>query len=310
MSLSSIGIFARTTDLIARHLQERLDARSVQSRVFELGGLAGGAPLAYDGEEWLFEGEALSEYGAFFVRQIPAETAFLDQPGTLSTAESWWQRSQLAKERAHIAQSCLADLEAQGKRMVNPTMSAIMDQKPLQLAVLGRAGIRIPRTLITNFPDAVLAFSEEVGEVIYKPVGGGAEARLLDDESRERLVQIASSPVIFQERIIGPDIRVTVVGDRVVSSVEIPTDGLDYRSNEQYRAGNQAYRPHQLPAEVERTCVQAARLCHQLVSGVDLKFTSTGYVLIEANSGPVYLDIELKTGAGITDAIADLLTHP
>lgn len=51
----------------------------------------------------------------------------------------------------------------------------------------------------------------------------------------------------------------------------------------------------------------AAPPCHQVVSGIDLKLGAGGYVMLEANSGPVYLDIEQKTGAPITDAIADAL---
>jgi glutathione synthase/RimK-type ligase-like ATP-grasp enzyme len=302
-----IGIFAREGDPIAERLRERLEARAAQARVLEFGKLSRGVPFAYDGEEWLFEGVALSDFDAFFVRQIPAETALLDKPGAISPTEVWWERSQLAKERAHIAQSCLADLEMAGKRLVNPTASAVMDQKPLQLATFSRSGVRIPRTLITNFPSAVRTFAEDVGELIYKPVGGGAETQVFGEEAQAKLEQIVTSPVIFQERLVGPDIRVTIVGDQVVSSVEIPTEQVDYRASPTYRAGAQEYRAHPLPDDVARLCLRAARLCHQELSGVDLKLTSNGYVLIEANSCPVYLDIELKTGAGITDALADLL---
>jgi glutathione synthase/RimK-type ligase-like ATP-grasp enzyme len=42
-------------------------------------------------------------------------------------------------------------------------------------------------------------------------------------------------------------------------------------------------------------------------SGIDLKLTADGYLVQEANSGPVYLDIELKTGAPLTETIVELL---
>lgn len=303
-----VALFARASDPLARHLQERLDARSVETRILELGKLAQGEPLAFDGEEWLFEGQALSELDAFFTRQIPAETALLGAPEETFTASRWFERAQRSREFAHLAQSCLADLEAAGKRVINPTACAPFDEKPLQLATFRRAGLPIPRTLITNLPAAVLAFEQDVGPLIYKPVGGGAETQLLDDAARARLELLATAPVIFQERIVGPDIRVTLVGGRVVSSVEIPSTTLDYRSGQRYQEGQQEYRPHPLPHETEQLCLRAAALCHQLVSGVDLKLSANGYVLIEANSGPVYLDIERKTGDAITEAIADLLT--
>lgn len=308
MSMPGVGIFARRTDPIAQHLAARLQARGAEVEIVELGRLAVGASLAFDVEEWLFEGVELSGLDAFYVRQVPAETAMLAEPQTTATAAEWWQRAVKAKERWHLAQSCLMHLELLGKRAVNPAASVPYDYKPLQLAVLQRAGIRVPRTLISNFPDAVRAFAEDVGDVIFKPVGGGTETASLDEAALARLDQLAVAPVIFQERVKGPDIRVTIVAGRIVSCVEIPTStAVDYRLDPSYRAGGQQYVPHELPAEQQQWCLKAAELCHQVVSGVDLKKGADGYVMLEANSGPVYLDIELKTGAPITDAIVDAL---
>lgn len=204
------------------------------------------------------------------------------------------------------------DLEARDKRMVNPFGRCLpFEQKPFQLAALQRAGVPLPRTLITNFPDAVRAFRDDVGEVIYKPTAGGAETQVLDDEALKRLPAIASTPIIFQERVRGPDIRVTVVGERVVSAVEIPTTEVDYRKGERYRAGEQEYAAHALPPEAIALCLKVARTCHHQVSGIDLKQVGPErYVVLEANSAPVYLDIELKTGHPITEAIVDLLLSP
>ncbi|MBL8953997.1 MAG: hypothetical protein JNK82_24685 [Myxococcaceae bacterium] len=306
--MPGVGIFARHTDPIAKHLAARLMARGAEVEVLELARLTSGAPLAFDVEEWLYEGVALSELDAFFVRQVPAETAMLAEAHVSATAGEWWQKAVKAKERWHLAQSALQHLELMGKRVLNPAASVPFDYKPLQLAVLQRAGIRVPRTLITNFAPGVRQFAADVGEVIYKPVGGGTETAVLDEAALARLDELAGAPVIFQERISGPDIRVTVVNGRIVSSVEIPTStSIDYRLDPDYRAGAQAYVAHALPDAQQRWCLEAARLCHQIVSGIDLKWGADGYVMLEANSGPVYLDIELKTGAPITDAIADVL---
>lgn len=180
---------------------------------------------------------------------------------------------------------------------------------PLQLAILQRAGIPIPRTMITNFPAALKAFERDVGEIIFKPTAGGGLAKTMDDDARAKVADAIATPVIFQERIRGPDIRATVVGSRVVSCVEIPTEGLDYRSSESYAAGQQTYVNHTLPGEIEEMCLRVARLCGHVLSGIDLKKDGDRYVVIEANSGPVYLDIERKMGHPITEAIVDVLTR-
>lgn len=67
-----------------------------------------------------------------------------------------------------------------------------------------------------------------------------------------------------------------------------------------------------MPRAVEALCLRAAAALGQTLSGIDLKFPGgslglEGYVMLEANSAPVYLDIEHKTGAPITAAVLDWL---
>ncbi|MDQ3265746.1 MAG: hypothetical protein M3Y59_19175 [Myxococcota bacterium] len=308
--MKKLGIFGRGGDPIATHLEGKLRARGAQVLPLDLSGLGAGSPITWDGEEWLYEGEALSECHAFFLRKIPAETVLLAAPEVTATAELWYRNALLAKERAHVAQGLVMDLELAGKRVINGVLNvSLYDQKPLQLAAFKRLGLRIPRTLITNFPAAVKAFVQDVGEVIYKPTAGGAETQVVTPEALGRISAIAHAPVIFQERIRGPDIRVTLVDGRIISSVELPTEAeVDYRADTTYQRGGQRYVAHALPSEIASQCILAAKSCGQILSGVDLKRTASGeYVFLEANSSPVYLDIELKTGAPITDAIADAL---
>jgi glutathione synthase/RimK-type ligase-like ATP-grasp enzyme len=298
-------IFGRDDDPLSAHTAERAVKRGHHVLRAPLGQIVDGAPIAFDGASWLFRGEEIDSYDAFVLRAYPAPHALLAPPETCDTAAGWFRRGMLQRERSSFAQSLLMDLEQRGKPIVNPLFaSAPWDHKPLQLAQLQRAGIPIPRTLITNFPDAVNIFRDEVGECIYKPTAGGAEARLVDDALMARINDIASSPVIFQQRVTGPDVRVTVVGGRVVSSVIIESDTLDYRTSATYRSGGATYTPHQLPSKIETMCVEIAKMFSHVLSGIDLKHRGgDDYVVLEANSGPVYLDVELKTGAPITDAI-------
>jgi glutathione synthase/RimK-type ligase-like ATP-grasp enzyme len=105
----------------------------------------------------------------------------------------------------------------------------------------------------------------------------------------------------------------------VVSAVEIPATPeaeaaeaqVDYRSREAYRQGAQSYRRHALPRSAVSICLRAAKLCRHVLSGIDLKRRPSGeYVLLEANSAPVYLDIEQKTGDPITEAVLEHLRSP
>lgn len=303
-----LGIFGRATDPLSVHTAAVGRARGFDVIEIAFSELAHGTPAAFDGSSWLWAGEALESCDAFVVRRYPAPLAQLGPPDeTLSQAE-WWKRAMHQNERSSFAQSAIIDLELRGKPMVNPLSTTTpFEHKPLQLAAFERAGLPIPQTLITNWPDAVRIFETETPRLIVKPIAGGAETLAVEDV-RAKLDAIAAAPVIVQERIDGPDVRVTVVGGRVVSSVVIASDTLDYRGGGAYQRGEAEYEAHALSADGERVAIAAASTCGHVLSGVDLKLRGDGgYVLLEANSAPVYLDIEQKTGAAITDAVLDWL---
>ncbi len=308
-----LGIFGRLDDPLSTHTEERARARGHDVARLPLSAMVDGTPGAFDGGEWLYAGHEVDACDAFVLRQYPAAHALLAPSQTTHTAADWFRLGMQQQERSAFAQSLLLDLEQRGKPMVN-RLGATQphDHKPLQLAVLRRLGAPLPRTLVTNFPQAARLFVDDVGACVCKPLAGGAETRAVDDELLARLDALRGAPVIFQERVSGPDVRVTVVGERVVSSVAIESSTLDYRSGAEYQRGDARYASHPLPAAVEELCVRAAAALGQTLSGVDLKHAGgshglQGYVMLEANSAPVYLDIEHKTGAPITDALLEWL---
>lgn len=309
-----IGIFGREDDPIAGHTESVARGRGHEVMRIAFGKMQSGAATAFDGCSWLWLGEEVEACDAFVVRQYPAPHALLAPPEEQASAGEWFQRGMSQVERSSYAQSAIMDLELMGKPLVNPLLaSAPFDHKPLQLSTFFRAGLPIPRTFITNFPDAVRIFDADVRAqgraLITKPTAGGAETLVVDDGVRARLHSITQAPVIFQERIVGPDVRVTVVGGEVVSSVVVVSeDAVDYRRGAAYRRGEAQYLEHPLSDDVKDMCVKAADLCHHVLSGVDLKRAGDGsYTILEANSAPVYLDIEKKTGAPITERIVEWL---
>lgn len=267
-----------------------------------------GGSLEWERGEWQYDGAPIVRFDAFVVRRIPKAYSLpaLDANAELSY-QSWFQLSLMQRERASLIESCLYDLERAGKRLINPPSSFVFDLKPHQLATFQRAGLPIPETLITARAEEALSFEAAHRPAVMKPVEGGATARPIDRETLERL-DVLPAPSIFQRRIEGTSVRVTVVGDQIASAVEIPSSELDYRESSAYRAGRQRYVPCELDAETQAHCLTAARLCRHALSGIDLIRRPSGeHVLIEANSAPSYLDIEQKTAAPITDAILDLL---
>lgn len=188
-----------------------------------------------------------------------------------------------------------------------PTAMASNSSKPYQAMLIERHGFAVPETLVTTDVDAVLAFHERHGEVIYKSVSGvrSMVSRLHVDD-RARLDDIVWCPTQFQALVPGTDHRVHVVGDRVFT-VRIDSDAVDYR----YAAAQGASLA--LHAAVLDPDVQdaAVRLAHALglpLAGIDLRRTPEGeWVCFEVNPSPCFTYYENLTGQPIARAVADLL---
>lgn len=177
--------------------------------------------------------------------------------------------------------------------------------KAYQLHLMAQSGIRIPHTLVSNDPEAVIAFYERMqGRVIYKPVRGGAHtARLLPEDLKpDRLAELAKAPVQFQEMIEGVDVRIYWVNGETFAG-EIRATTLDFRDDPQAPIV-----PISLPDAVRADCEIITRQLLLLFSGIDARRTPQGeYVFLEANPCPMFIHFEQQSGYPISDRLVDLL---
>ena len=140
--------------------------------------------------------------------------------------------------------------------------------KPRQLKIASALGFKVPKTLISNSPEAVEKFQLECGQVIAKPLFSGDiqyenEMRVVfatlvthNDLSAKKNIRLA--PTIFQE-YVGKDLelRVTVIGNKVlaasINSQEVNDALHDWRKAS---PGSLCFRPYKLPTSVSDKCVQ------------------------------------------------------
>jgi len=306
-----IGIFGATQDTQTQALTREVTALGADSLVIESQALELGEPLSFADGRAFYRRQPLEDVRAFFLRFVPLpHLPALEREGELHLHEDWFVRYMQSRERAAVFLAWLLQLQHQGTPLVNPPQAAsVLQLKPFQLHALRSLGAQVPRTLVSNDPEQVRAFHAELQDVIYKPVMGGALTRPLDEEALARLDGVRQSPVIFQERVPGEDVRVVLVGEDVVSCAAIvtPEQHLDFRADPVYSSGQAAYREVRLPAQVEELCRRAARLCGLVFAGIDIKRQGDRYVFLELNSSPVYYDVELKLGHRITAALARYL---
>lgn len=310
MGSLKIGILGSETDPQIQALVYLLEKKGATPVLVNSEGLNQGKEHMFLDGVFYYQGQSLDDIACWYIRHVgsPLPPAFeIDEQYYLFS--DWFVEYMHRRERHSYQLSCFLALSLRNVPIVNPPMYGHFAQlKTYQLAVAESVGFLIPRTLITNSPERVHEFHNQVREVVYKPSMGGGQCRPLDEEALSRLHDLHSYPVIFQEYVPGEAVRVTIVGTEVVSSVRIASDYLDYRVDPKYRQGEQVYSSVELEDSVVEKCRVLMSTCGLLFSGIDLIQRADGaHVFLEANSSPIYLDIERKTQVPITNKLANYL---
>jgi RimK family alpha-L-glutamate ligase len=201
-------------------------------------------------------------------------------------------------------------LENLGVRVIN-SASAIERtvDKYYTSFLLADAGIRTPRTLVTEDFDTALAAFREMGDMILKPLFGSegkGMVHVTDEETAYRVLRAWElNRYIFylQEYIrhFEEDIRAFVVGDRVAAAMI--RRGTGWKTN--YSQGAWV-EPTKLSPEMESLAVQAAKMIQLDYAGVDLMRAEDGTIfVIEINSIPGWRGLQKTTTHSIARRIVD-----
>jgi RimK family alpha-L-glutamate ligase len=207
-------------------------------------------------------------------------------------------------------------LEDAGVAVVNPprAIERTVD-KFYTSALLERAGLATPQTIVCERAEDAAAAFRVMGDVIVKPLFGSmglGMVRVSDDETAWRVFRAleAIRGVYYLQRAIpheGRDIRAFVVGDRVVAAIERRSPG--WRTN--ISRGGEAS-PLSLSAELSEMALRAARAVGAIYAGVDLLPAQNGTVyVLEVNGIPGWRGLQEATSFDVAGALIDhvCLTH-
>ncbi len=209
-------------------------------------------------------------------------------------------------------------LEAMGVRVFNSARSIeLCDNKILTAQALVQAGVRTPKTLVapktyegTGYSNQ--SFLEKAVQILGYPLivkeaygSFGAQVHLVEawEQLLEVVAQIHHKPFILQEFIEsskGRDIRVNVVGGKVIASM-LRHNENDFRSN--ITNGGSMDRVEITEAQAE----EAVKACQALgldFAGVDVLFGLDGEPIIcEVNSNPHFKSTYQCTGVDLSEYI-------
>ncbi|MBO9554869.1 MvdC/MvdD family ATP grasp protein [Cellulomonas sp.] len=196
-----------------------------------------------------------------------------------------------------------------------PDRDEAASRKMWQLQVASRAGLRVPRTLMTHDPAAARDFlAAEPGGAIYKSFSATPatwrETRPVRDVEVGMLDQVRYAPVIFQELVPGGrDVRATVVGDRVFAA-EIRADRSAYEFDFRIDSAHAPITEHRLPDDVERRLLDVMARLGLRYGAADFRVAPDGaHVFLEVNPAGQWLFVEYATGQPIAAALAELLVR-
>ncbi len=235
----------------------------------------------------------------------------------------WWRRNGVPNvpsevrdpdARRVVARNChatawgLFTTAFSGTWVSHPNATSSAENKLVQLAAAARAGLRLPRTLVSQDPGDIRLFLAECdGQVVAKTIAGAVDlplrtgridAEMLDDDR-----SLSVCPTIYQEYVPGTrHLRVCTFGSRAYT-VLLESDALDWRDLHDVRA-TRVELDEELLARL-----QALTSSLGLRMGIfDLKLPDEGEpVWLEVNPQGQFLFLEALCGIPLAQYAADFL---
>lgn len=196
----------------------------------------------------------------------------------------------------------------------------ICDSKAKTHQALANHGIPMPKTIFPPFTyegierknfHAFIKMGQILGyPLVVKEAYGsfGQQVYLIEDENEliELVKKLKHKPFILQEfieRSRGRDIRINVIGDKVIAAMK-RTSEHDFRANMTNGGESAPYIPTTAEADL---AIAAAQILGVDFAGIDLLFGEEGPLLCEVNSNSHLLNIYHCTGINIADAMFDYM---
>jgi len=178
-------------------------------------------------------------------------------------------------------------------------------------ALLHDAGLPTPETVVCEGADEAMAAVRAMGDAIIKPIFGSlghGMVRVSDPDVALRVVRSLDQmrTVFYVQRAIdhgGRDIRVFIVGGRVLGAIERRAREGEWRTN--VAIGGSAT-PFDLPPAWEQLALRAAAAVGADYAGVDLLPSRDGEVFVlEVNGIPGWEGLQKATGLDVAAAIVE-----
>ena len=205
-----------------------------------------------------------------------------------------YQRASIEPDPPPWSQSRLLALEtallSSGSEVINRPLTGWQNMsKPLQMLMLESCGFVVPSSRATSVPEDYQDFRTYMGDIIYKSNSG--QRSIVDRVSTghdQRAELLSHCPALFQQRIVGNDIRVHVVHEEIFA-VKIQSDAVDYRYYKSRGSFAKLQAEPLLPSAIGKKCIEFAAASGVALAGFDFKVDDEGcWYCLEMNPAPAF----------------------
>ena len=182
--------------------------------------------------------------------------------------------------------------------------------------ILAHHGIAIPNTMMVRFPIDANVVEEEIGfPCVVKIVTGSYGDGVHLCETKRAFIKLmdftqivnSNKTFIVQEYLgdrPGEDLRVLVIGGRVVGAMKRTAPEGDFRANITNGGTGDQY---EVTDEIDFIARETAKVLNLDIAGIDLLFDHCGFRVCEANSNPGFLGFEKYCGVDVADIITEYI---
>jgi len=181
-----------------------------------------------------------------------------------------------------------------------PSAEATNHSKLYQAISIRASGFLVPDSIVTNDRDRIREFQSKHGSVIYKSM---SSIRSVVKELRPGALDVIRNlgPVLFQQRIVGRNIRVHVIREKTAACA-IQSDGIDYRY------APSSIEPVAISDDIAAKCVALTKRLGLVLSGIDLIRTPRDdWYCLEVNPNPAFSFYDVSEEKLIARAVAEAL---
>jgi len=184
--------------------------------------------------------------------------------------------------------------------------------KRTALQYLAANHLPVPDSVFTAMPDNVDSSLRILGDqypIVIKMLNSTQGQGVILGESQSASLSVAEAFIRLKEEILlqrfigeskGKDVRVFIVGGKVVAAMERSAQNGEFRSNLHRGASSHKIR---ITSEEEEIALRAAHLMGLEVAGVDILRSNNGPLILEVNASPGLEGIEGTTGVDIASQI-------